>query len=60
MKIKKTTCGRPPVKKEKKKSSHIFVNLTNIQKKKLVKIADEKDLSLSRLCLEALKKAGYI
>lgn len=52
--------GRPKVKSKKKKSEKIFVNLTSAQKNKLVKKSEEDDISLSKICILALKKAGYI
>lgn len=58
--MKKNSVGRPKSIKGKKKSAKIFVNLTEIQKLKLVKISEEEDLSLSQICLKALKKCGYI
>ena len=52
--------GRPYVTDKKKKSSHIYINLTALQKIQLEKIAEEEDRSLSQLCIQALKKAKYL
>jgi hypothetical protein len=52
--------GRPPKSDERKKSAKIFINMTEKQKAKLVKKAEELDLSLSYICLQALKDKGII
>lgn len=52
--------GRPKATAHKKKSAKVFVNITDEQKKKLMKLSDEEDLSLSQLCIKALKIAKYI
>jgi len=51
--------GRPKASASRKKSEKIFVNLTKEQKNKLLKVAEKEDLSLSHICLKALKSAGY-
>lgn len=56
----KKQVGRPKVSLVKKKSAKIFINLTEEQKNKLEKIAEKEDLSLSQLCLKALKTAKLI
>jgi len=56
----KKRVGRPKISLAKKKTAKIFINLTNEQKSKLEKIAEEEDLSLSQLCLRALKTAKLI
>ena len=52
--------GRPTSSKDKKKSAKVFVNLTVKQKLNLKIISEKEDLSLSQLCLKALKNSGYI
>lgn len=52
--------GRPKSTESRKKSEKIFVNMTKEQKKKLLEYAKKEDESLSRICLKALKKAGYL
>ena len=52
--------GRPLKSDKTKKSAKIFINMTEDQKVKLVKKAEEHDVSLSHICLQALKKCGYI
>ena len=52
--------GRPKTEESRKKSEKIFVNLTKSQKKKLLIHAEKEDESLSRICIKALKEAGYI
>ena len=52
--------GRPPKSDEAKKSAKIFINMTEEQKEKLVKKAEKLDLSLSHICLQALKDKGII
>lgn len=47
--------GRPLKSEKTKMSAKIFINMTEIQKKKLVKKAEESQKSLSQICLEALK-----
>lgn len=56
----KKQVGRPKISLAKKKTAKIFINLTNEQKNKLEKIAEKEDLSLSQLCLRALKTAKLI
>ena len=51
--------GRPKASASRKKSEKIFVNLTKEQKSKLLKVAEKEDLSLSHICLKALKGAGH-
>lgn len=59
--IKKTPkIGRPPKSNKTKKSAKIFINMTEEQKKKLIKKAEKSDISLSHICLQALKECGYI
>jgi len=52
--------GRPLKSIKTKKSAKIFINMTEKQKEKLVKKAEELDQSLSYICLQALKKQGII
>ena len=52
--------GRPKIPPTEKKSEKIFVNLTPKQKQKLEQYAKKNDLSMSQVCLKALKKVGYI
>jgi len=52
--------GRPLKSNKTKKSAKIFINMTEEQKEKLVKKAEELDQSLSYICLQALKKQGII
>ena len=52
--------GRPPKSNKTKKSAKIFINMTEEQKEKLIKKAEESDVSLSYICLQALKKYGII
>lgn len=53
--------GRPKEKDiEKKKNYHIFVNLTKEQKEKIQAKADEDDVSLSKICIQALKAQKVI
>ena len=52
--------GRPRVNTSKKKSAKVFINLTDTQKKKLMELAELEDLSLSQLCLKALKMTKYL
>ncbi|MFA5428398.1 MAG: hypothetical protein WC279_09370 [Sulfurimonas sp.] len=59
-KVSSNNAGRPPLKKNKKKDEKIFVNLNTSQKIQIKKLAEKDDISLSRVCLNALKKAGYI
>lgn len=56
----KKQVGRPRVSLAKKKNAKIFINLTQEQKNKLEKLAEAEDLSLSQLCLKALKKNRYL
>ncbi len=52
--------GRPKKTADKKKSAKIFINLTEKQKSTLYILAEREDVSMSQLCIQALKKAGYI
>jgi len=52
--------GRPPKSDETKKSAKIFINMTEKQKEKLIKRAEKLDVSLSYICLQALKSKGII
>ena len=52
--------GRTRVNTSKKKSAKVFINLTDTQKKKLMELAELEDLSLSQLCLKALKMTKYL
>ncbi|MFY4818409.1 hypothetical protein ACOTWJ_09265 [Aliarcobacter butzleri] len=52
--------GRPPKSDKTKMSAKIFINMTETQKKKLVKKAEESQKSLSQICLEALKAQKII
>lgn len=53
--------GRPKTKDiEKKKNHHIFVNLTKDQKIKIQEKADKDGVSLSQICIQALKKQKII
>ena len=52
--------GRPPKPDKTKMSAKIFINMTETQKKKLVKKAEESQKSLSQICLEALKAQKII
>ncbi|AXX96343.1 hypothetical protein [Arcobacter ellisii] len=52
--------GRPTSSKDKKKSAKVFVNLTEKQKLNLQIISEKEGLSLSQLCIKALKKSEYI
>ena len=52
--------ARPKVATKKKKTQQIFINITENEKKKLSRIAEEKGVSLSQLGRMALKKANYI
>lgn len=54
------TMGRPKKNPDEKKSEQIVVNITMQEKNKIQKIADEEGLSLSQLCLRALKKQKYL
>lgn len=58
--IKKPKAGRPTIIESRKKTAKIFVNITEDQKKKLVKKAEQEDMSLSQICLHALKAYGVI
>lgn len=60
MKKAKRNVGRPLKSNESKKSAKIFINMTEEQKEKLVKKAEETDLSLSYICLQALKNQKII
>lgn len=52
--------GRPPKSDKTKMSAKIFINMTETQKNKLVKKAEESQKSLSQICLEALKAQKII
>lgn len=53
--------GRPEIKDiEKKKNHHVFVNLTKDQKKKIQAKADKDGISLSQICIQALKAQKVI
>ena len=52
--------GRPKSLKARKKSEKIFVNLTERQKREIAQLSEKEDLSLSQVCVKALKNAGYI
>lgn len=56
----KKQVGRPKSKPNKKKSAKVFINLTEEQKSSLSVLAETEDLSMSQLCVKALKKAKYI
>lgn len=56
----KKQVGRPKKTANKKKSAKIFINLTEKQKSTLCILAEKEDLSMSQLCVKALKKAGYL
>lgn len=60
MKKKPLKVGRPPIPDKKKKVAKIFINMTEEQKEKLVKISERDDVSLSNICIQALKKCGII
>jgi hypothetical protein len=51
---------RPKLKQEKQKIAHISINLTQEEKQKLQIIADKKGLSLSQLCLVALRDQKFL
>ena len=55
-----TRVGRPPIDKNRKKGKKIFVNLTESQRKQLDQLAEKDDISLSRICINALKEVGYL
>ncbi len=57
---KKATVGRPQISEQKKKVAKVFINMTEEQKEKLVKISERDDVSLSNICLQALKKCRII
>jgi uncharacterized protein (DUF1778 family) len=59
-KEKETKVGRPSVIDKKKKSSHVYLNLTAKEKEKLQKAAEAENRSLSQLCIHVLKKAKYL
>jgi hypothetical protein len=52
--------GRPKIKKEDKKTGKIMLNLTDSQKHQIEKIATSEGLSLSQVCIGALRQCGYI
>jgi len=56
----KKQAGRPKKTPNKKKSAKVFINLTEKQKSILSMLAEMEDLSMSQLCVKALKKAGYL
>jgi len=56
----KRNVGRPRKSDKVKKSAKIFINMTEEQKNKLVKEAEKLDLSLSQICLQALKAQKII
>jgi len=56
----KKQVGRPKSKPNKKKSAKVFINLTEEQKSSLSALAETEDLSMSQLCVKALKKVKYI
>lgn len=56
----KKQVGRPKSKPNKKKSAKVFINLTEEQKSNLSALAETEDLSMSQLCVKALKKVKYI
>ena len=56
----KKQVGRPKKTANKKKSAKIFINLTEKQKNTLSILAEREDLSMSQLCVKALKKVGYL
>lgn len=47
--------SRPKKEQKEQKASHISINLTQEEKQKLLIIAKKRDLSLSQLCLAALR-----
>lgn len=60
MKELKRNVGRPKKSDRNKKNQKIFINMTLEQKKRLQKKAEEEELSLSQICLRALKAQGII
>lgn len=52
--------GRPKKQAKNKKDAHIFINLTQEQKARLIKLSEDRDISLSRLCIQALIDAKYL
>lgn len=56
----KKKVGRPKKQAKKKKDAHIFINLTHEQKACLIKLSEDRDMSLSRLCIQALIDAKYL
>lgn len=56
----KRNVGRPRKLDKLKKSEKIFINMTEEEKNKLIKKSEEQDVSLSYICLQALRKAGYL
>jgi uncharacterized protein YdaU (DUF1376 family) len=56
----KKQVGRPKKTANQKKSAKVFINLTEKQKSILFMLAETEDLSMSQLCVKALKKAKYI
>lgn len=56
----KKQAGRPKKTANQKKSAKVFINLTEKQKSKLFMLAEMEDLSMSQLCVKALKKVGYL
>jgi len=56
----KRQAGRPKKTASKKKSAKVFINLTEEQKSNLFILGETEDMSMSQLCVKALKKVGYI
>jgi len=56
----KKQVGRPKKAANKKKSAKVFINLTEKQKSNLFILGETEDMSMSQLCVKALKKVGYI
>jgi hypothetical protein len=57
---KKRNVGRPPKSNKTKKSAHIFINLTESEKKTLEKNAEKHGCSLSYICVQALRAQNII
>jgi len=51
---------RKPISEEKKKTESVAINLTKKQKLKLEKAAEEAEISLSQVCVNALKAQKII
>lgn len=60
MKQETPKVGRPCKPKNSRKSAKIFINMTEEQKERLVKKAEQLDQSLSNICLQALKAQKII